>query len=150
MNFNFIYNSFVNIFKQFFCFRAVRKWNRATYFINICICFATRVASLDIIEISGIPTKNNTSEPRINNEIANARAGLQAYIHLKLNNLVDDEIMQMLYEASSAGVDIRLNVRGMFAPVLLENREETKNIQAIAIIDRLNTPAARCIVFCYS
>ena len=84
---------------------------------------------------------------RINNEIANARGGLQAYIHLKLNSLVDEEVIQLLYDASSAGVDIRLNVRGMFTPVLLENREETKNIQAIAIIDRF-LEHTRLFFFC--
>ncbi len=84
---------------------------------------------------------------RINNEIANAKAGLQAYIHLKLNSLVDEEVIQLLYDASSVGVDIRLNVRGMFTPVLLENRDETKNIQAIAIIDRF-LEHSRLFFFC--
>lgn len=84
---------------------------------------------------------------RIGVEIENARAGLPAYIHIKLNNLGDNEIIQLLYDASSAGVDVKLNVRGMFTPVLLENREETKNIQAIAIIDRF-LEHSRLFFFC--
>jgi len=84
---------------------------------------------------------------RIGIEIENARAGLPAYIYLKLNNLVDNEIIQLLYDASSVGVDIRLNIRGMFTPVLMENREETKNIKAIAIIDRF-LEHSRFFFFC--
>ncbi|MEG2755277.1 MAG: polyphosphate kinase 1, partial [Mucinivorans sp.] len=47
----------------------------------------------------------------IEREIANARAGKIAYIHLKLNNLVDPEIIALLYKASQAGVVIKLIVR---------------------------------------
>jgi polyphosphate kinase len=68
-------------------------------------------------------------------EINNAREGGDAWIHLKLNNLVDPKIINKLYEASRAGVKIRLNVRGMFSlvpgvPGLSEN------IEAISIVDR--------------
>ncbi len=83
----------------------------------------------------------------IGNEIENALAGLPSYIHLKLNNLVDNEVIKLLYDASEAGVEIRMNVRGMFAPVLEKDRPETKNIQAMAIIDRfLEHP--RLFFFC--
>ncbi|MCK7536078.1 MAG: phospholipase D-like domain-containing protein [Marinilabiliales bacterium] len=45
----------------------------------------------------------------IENEIKNAKLGKKAYIHLKLNNLTDTEIIEYLYEASQAGVKIRLD-----------------------------------------
>ncbi len=83
----------------------------------------------------------------IQQEIANALAGLPAYIHLKLNNLSDNEMIKLLYDASTAGVKIRLNVRGMFSPILAKDRPETKNIQAIAIIDRF-LEHARLFFFC--
>ena len=83
----------------------------------------------------------------IGQEIENAKSGLPAYIHLKLNNLVDNELIHLLYDASEAGVEIRLNVRGMFAPVLKEDRDETKNIQAMAIIDRF-LEHSRLFFFC--
>jgi len=49
----------------------------------------------------------------IDREIRNAREGKPAYIKAKLNALVDSEIIGRLYEASAAGVEIDLLVRGM-------------------------------------
>ena len=72
----------------------------------------------------------------IKREIRWAKEGYKAFIHLKLNNLVDQDIISSLYEASKAGVEIRLNVRGMFCPVTDIGKAETRNIESIAIIDR--------------
>ncbi|GAB3271502.1 polyphosphate kinase 1 [Parahaliea aestuarii] len=71
----------------------------------------------------------------IDQEIANARNGYRALMILKCNNLVDNALVEKLYEASEAGVEIRLLVRGMCSlrpgiPGISDN------ISAISIVDR--------------
>lgn len=48
----------------------------------------------------------------INEEIKNKRAGKPAYIKIKINHITDPVMVEKLYEASQAGVDVDLVVRG--------------------------------------
>lgn len=71
----------------------------------------------------------------INNEIKNAKKGLPSGIFLKLNNLVDERMVNKLYDASRAGVKVRIIVRGSCSLVpQVEGLSE--NIEAISIVDR--------------
>jgi polyphosphate kinase len=71
----------------------------------------------------------------INEEIKNAKQGKKAYIFCKVNNLVDEGIIEKLYEASNAGVKIRLVVRSMcsLVPGIVGKSE---NIEIVSIVDR--------------
>jgi polyphosphate kinase len=71
----------------------------------------------------------------IDREIANARAGYRASMTLKCNNLVDRETVMKLYEASEAGVEVRLILRGMCS-LLPSVKGLSDNIQGISIVDR--------------
>ncbi|AJQ54125.1 TPA: polyphosphate kinase 1 [Aeromonas hydrophila] len=71
----------------------------------------------------------------IDNELANAKAGQPSGITLKINNLVDKDLINRLYAAGQAGVPIQMIIRGMCAlrpgvPGLSDN------IRVISIIDR--------------
>jgi polyphosphate kinase len=72
----------------------------------------------------------------IDKEVENARSGRRSSILLKLNNLEDRALIRKLYDASNAGVRIRLIVRGICCLVPgVEGLSE--NIEAISIVDRL-------------
>ncbi len=71
----------------------------------------------------------------INNEIRNASKGKKAEIVLKLNNLVDEELIKKLYEASQAGVNIVLIIRGICS-LVPGVKGWSENIEAISIVDR--------------
>jgi polyphosphate kinase len=71
----------------------------------------------------------------IDRERRRAASGQRAEIVAKMNSLIDDEIVEALYNAAVAGVKIQLNVRGICAlrpgvPGLSEN------IEVVSIVDR--------------
>lgn len=71
----------------------------------------------------------------INFEIDQAKKGKRALMIVKMNSLVDEEMIKKLYEASNAGVRIRLIIRG--ACSLKPGIEGlSKNIEVISIVDR--------------
>ena len=51
-------------------------------------------------------------EAVIDGEIKQAKKGKKAYIYGKFNSLTDERMVEKLYEASRAGVDVRLIIRG--------------------------------------
>jgi polyphosphate kinase len=50
---------------------------------------------------------------RINREILNAQAGIQARIRIKCNSILDEALVDALYRASQAGVIVDLVIRGI-------------------------------------
>lgn len=71
----------------------------------------------------------------IHHETKLARQGKKAYIYIKLNNLVDYNMIQKLYQARREGVDIRINVRGMIS-LLPDFDPECQPIPVIGLIDK--------------
>ena len=68
-------------------------------------------------------------------ETERAKQGLPARIVAKVNSLQDPEIIQELYKASRAGVEIKLNVRGICC-LKPGDSKHSKNIEVISVIDR--------------
>jgi len=81
----------------------------------------------------------------IDAEILRAKAGEKALIMAKLNSLVDTCIIEKLYCASCAGVEIRLNIRGICC-LVPGIKGLSENISVTGIIDR-NLEHARILSF---
>jgi polyphosphate kinase len=71
----------------------------------------------------------------IDKEISNAKAGKKASMILKMNSLVDKDMIEKLYEASQAGVQITLIVRGICS-LVTEIAGYSDNIKAYSIVDK--------------
>ncbi len=71
----------------------------------------------------------------VRQEIQNANEGHQAGITLKVNNLVDKELIDDLYRASQAGIKVRMIVRGMCS-LIPGVKGLSENISVISIVDR--------------
>ncbi|MFZ9386852.1 MAG: polyphosphate kinase 1 [Chitinophagaceae bacterium] len=70
----------------------------------------------------------------IDEEIRQARKKKPAAITLKMNSLSDEEMIQKLYEAARAGVQLKLIIRGIFCMYSEHKKFETP-VRAISIVD---------------
>ena len=71
----------------------------------------------------------------LDEEIAHARNGEEAYAGFKLNSLTDKKIIDKLIEASEAGVKIDMIIRGICCLIPGVDRK-TENIRIISIVGR--------------
>ena len=84
-------------------------------------------------------------EANIVREIKNAKAKKYASIILKVNSLSDIRLINKLYEAAMAGVEIKMVVRGIFC-AMTQNKKFKKPITAISIVDEY-LEHARVMIF---
>ena len=67
-------------------------------------------------------------------EAEEARAGRKAHVILKVNGLQDKEMINALYDASEAGVQIEIIVRGICC--LVPNQPYSRNIRLFRLVDQ--------------
>ena len=70
----------------------------------------------------------------INREIKLAQSNKPASITLKMNSISDEPLIYKLYDAASAGVEVKLIIRGICC-IYPENKKFAKPITAISILD---------------
>lgn len=71
----------------------------------------------------------------INAEIRNRKNGKPAYIRMKLNHVTDPEMVERIYEAAYAGVEIEMSVRGNCS-IVTDRLPGNCHIRINGIIDR--------------
>lgn len=81
----------------------------------------------------------------VDREIKYAKQGKPAYMILKVNSLADEGIVAKLYDASNAGVKIKLIVRGICS-LVPGIKDFSENITVISIIDKF-LEHARVFIF---
>lgn len=84
--------------------------------------------------ISPFTTSSGLKE-RIEREIAFAKDGKNALIRIKINNLTNYEMVEGLYKASQAGVQIRMIVRGICC-LVPGIKGFSENIEVVSVVDR--------------
>ena len=104
-------------------FNYLEKWKDGTDLLRACKTLIPCPTSLrrELIKM-------------INREIRLAKEKKHATMTLKMNSLSDEELIDKLYEAARAGVEIRLIVRGIFC-MFSENSKFLVPVKAISIID---------------
>jgi polyphosphate kinase len=82
----------------------------------------------------------------IDKEIENAQLGKEAYIKLKINSISSYKMIDKLYEASNAGVKIKMIVRGICC-LVPGVKDMSENIEVISVIDKF-LEHTRLYMFC--
>ncbi|MFL5771572.1 MAG: polyphosphate kinase 1 [Flavisolibacter sp.] len=70
----------------------------------------------------------------IHTEVKNAIRGIPAKITAKMNSFSDEEIINELYNAAKAGVEINLIIRGIFC-MITESTQFDRPVKALSIVD---------------
>jgi polyphosphate kinase len=104
-------------------FNYLEKWKEGTDSLKACKTLIPCPTSLrrELIKM-------------INREIKLAKEKKPATMTLKMNSLSDEELIDKLYEAARAGVEIKLIIRGIFC-MFSENSKFIVPVKAISIID---------------
>ncbi|MBN2424238.1 MAG: polyphosphate kinase 1 [Calditrichaceae bacterium] len=82
----------------------------------------------------------------IRDEIKNKQENKPAYIYLKMNSLVDNELIDWLYRASQAGVKIKIIARSICS-IIPGIPGISEHIEAISIVDKY-LEHSRIFIFC--
>ena len=104
-------------------FNYIEQYKTGTHFLKACTTLlpSPGFARREIIKM-------------IHAEVKNAIRGNPAKIIAKMNSLSDEEIINELYDAAKAGVDINLIIRGIFC-MFTESPRFDRPVKAISIVD---------------
>lgn len=129
-NFN---ESTANIYSDFGFFTAEKKYADDLKTVFSFLKTKKKAAEPKHILAAGFNMKDRLIE-LIDNEIENKKEGKKAYIFLKVNGVDEKDIIDKLIEASKAGVDVIMIVRGI-CTLLPGIKNVSENIEIYRIVD---------------
>lgn len=112
----------------------------ASSFFN-ALCGYAQPQHLNLISMAPIRMRDKILE-LIDFEIERANKKKKAFIKAKINSLVDPVLIERLRQAAKAGVDVKLNVRGICC------LKPVKGIEVTSVVDRY-LEHARILYFCH-
>ena len=95
----------------------------------------SQIQRLEKLDIAPVGLRKKI-ENLIKNEIRNAKEGFGGQIIFKMNSLVDESMIRLLYEASEARVNIKLIIRGICC-LVPEYPQVSENIEVRSIVGKL-------------
>ena len=140
--------------------------NTASYYGDHCLLTTNKKILADLNKVFNyleLPTRKSTAHKQcktisvapfnmrqafatlIDKEIRTAKKGKESSITIKLNSLVDKELIENLYNAAKAGVDVNLVIRGICC-AYTEQKAFKNHMHALSIIDE-NLEHARVFIF---
>ncbi|PJJ09788.1 polyphosphate kinase [Flavobacterium sp. 1] len=129
-NFN---ESTASIYSDFGFFTSEKKYTTDLKKVFAFLKTKEKTATIKNLLVAGFNMKDKLIE-LINTEITNKKAGKEASILIKVNGVDEKEIVEKLIEASQAGVQVTLLVRGI-CTLLPEIKNTTENIKIYRIVD---------------
>ncbi|MFV5699776.1 polyphosphate kinase 1 [Flavobacterium sp. ZT3R17] len=129
-NFN---ESTASIYSDFGFFTSEKKYTTDLKKVFAFLKTQEKTASIKKLLVAGFNMKEKLIE-LIDNEITNKKAGKEASIFLKVNGVDEKEIINKLIEASQAGVEVTLLVRGI-CTLLPGIKKVSENIKIYRIVD---------------
>ncbi|MTH17621.1 polyphosphate kinase 1 [Flavobacterium sp. LC2016-01] len=129
-NFN---ESTANIYSDFGFFSAEKKYADDLKTVFAFLKSKKKTAPPKHILAAGFNMKDKLIE-LINTEIENKKEGKEAYIFLKVNGVDENDIIDKFIEASKAGVDVIMIVRGI-CTLLPGIKDVSENIEIYRIVD---------------
>lgn len=122
------------IYSDFSLITANKKITKDINKVFLVLQGITIIPKTKLVVVSPFKTRQ-TFENLIQNEIDIAKTGNNAYIILKMNSLQDIKLIKLLYQASNAGVQIKLIVRGVCC-LIPGIKNQSENITVTSIVDR--------------
>jgi polyphosphate kinase len=118
--------------------------NRIFHYLESPVAHSTSLLDCKTLLVSPVSMRKSIVQ-LIDNEIKEAKKGKSAKIILKLNSLSDTSLVEKLHQAMTAGVDVKLVIRGIYS-AKIQPRKKKQGLHAVSIVDEF-LEHARVMVF---